>query len=203
MKLLRKWRLDTVLPWLLIICGIVGVLSSAIITIDKIKVLEDPTFNPICDINPVISCGSVMQSDQASAFGFPNMTIGLVVFPAIIVTGVVLLAGAQLKRWYWLGLQFGTMFGVGFVLWLFYQSVYNIQSLCPYCMVIWVVTITTFWYVTIYNLRRGHIKLPMQLAGIGTFVSRHHLDILLLWFLIMVALILNHFWYYYGPLLGF
>lgn len=203
MKLFAKWRLSTVLPWLLIICGTIGLIAAAVIMVDKVKLLEDPTFSPACDLNPVVSCGSVMQSDQANAFGFPNPIIGLAAFPVLIVTGVVMLAGAQLKRWYFIGLQLGTIFGIGFVHWLFYQSVYNIGALCPYCMAVWAVTITSFWYVLQYNLSKNYIKLPAQLAGVGTFVRKHHLDLLILWFLIIAALILNHFWYYYGPLLGF
>src|SRR5688572_21537141 len=173
MKLFAKWRLDIVLPWLLIICGIVGLLAAGVIMVDKVKILEDPSFSPACDINPVVSCGSVMQSEQANAFGFPNPIIGLAAFPIIIITGVVMLAGAQLKRWYWIGLQLGTIFGIGFVHWLFYQSVYNIGALCPYCMAVWVVTITTFWYVLLYNLGKGYIKLPARLEGAGAFARKH------------------------------
>lgn len=204
MKSLRTWRLEKTLPWLLIICGGIGLLAAAIIMIDKIELLKDPNATFLCDINPIVSCGSVMQSAQANAFGFPNPIIGLAGFPVLIVTGVVLLAGAQqLKRWYWVGLQLGTIFGLCFVHWLFLQSVYHINALCPYCMVVWAVTITSFWYVSLYNLEKGHIKLPAAVAGAGVFARKHHLDILILWFLIIGALILNHFWYYYGPMLGF
>lgn len=203
MKLFSNGRLQKVLPWLLIICGALGLLAAAIIIVDKIALIKDPGLVLLCDLNPVVSCGSVMESDQANAFGFPNPLIGLAGFPVLIVTGVVMLAGAQLKRWYWVGLQFGTIFGLGFVHWLFFESVYRIGALCPYCMVVWVVTITAFWYVTLYNLEKGYIKLPGALTGVGTFARKHHLDILILWFLIIGGLILHHFWYYYGPALGF
>lgn len=192
-----------VLPWLLIVCGSIGLLAAAIILVDKIELLTNPNATLLCDINPVVSCGSVMDSMQASAFGFPNLIIGLAGFPFLIATGAAILAGAQLKRWYWVGLQIGLLFGLGFVHWLFFQSVYHIGALCPYCMVVWVVTITSFWYVLLYNLEKGHIVLPAALGGAGQFARKHHLDILILWFLIIAALILNHFWYYYGPLLGF
>ena len=203
MSLFSNWRLEKVLPWLLIICGTIGLLAAAIIIVDKIALLKDPNLTLLCDLNPGVSCGSVMESDQASAFGFPNPLIGLAGFPVLIVTGVAILAGAQMRRWYWLGLEFGTIFGLAFVHWLFFQSVYNIGALCPYCMAVWVVTITSFWYVTLYNLEKGYIKLPASLRGVGTFARNHHLDILLLWFLIIGGLILHHFWYYYGPVLGF
>lgn len=203
MKRLHGFTLERSIPWLLIICGTIGLLAAAIIMIDKVRLLEDPSFTPICDLNPVVSCGSVMQSDQSQAFGFPNPIIGLVAFPVVITTGVVMLAGGALRRWYWLGLQAGVLFGIGFIHWLFYQSVYNIGALCPFCMAVWVVTITAFWYVTLYNIQAGHIKLHSTLQTVATFARRHHLDILVFWFLIIGALILHHFWYYYGPLLGF
>ena len=199
----KTWTLAKVLPWLLIICGSIGLLMSGIIMIDKIRLLQDPAFVPGCDLNPVVACGSVMESAQADAFGVPNPIIGLAAFPVLIATGAALLAGARLKRWYWLGLQAGTIFGLGFVHWLFYQSTYNIGAICPYCVVVWIVTITSFWYVLLYNIREKHIRLPKSLQGAGAFVQRHHLDMLLLWFIGIAALLLNQFWYYYGPLLGF
>ena len=47
----------------------------------------------------------------------------------------------RLPRWYWAGLATGTLLGVAFVHWLIFQSLYRIGALCPYCMVVWAVTI--------------------------------------------------------------
>lgn len=197
----KKLSLSKILPWLLIVCGTIGLAMAGIIMFDKVKLLEDPAFVPGCNLNPIVACGSVMQSWQASAFGpIPNPFIGLAAFPVLITTGVVMLAGVRLPRWYWLGMLGGTIFGVLFVHWLAYQSIYVIQSLCPYCMGVWVVTIASFWYVFLYCLRQKYIKLPEKLS---IFLQKHHLDILLIWYIIIIALILNHFWYYYGPQLGF
>jgi uncharacterized membrane protein len=195
----KTFTLEKTLPWILIICGMIGMLCAAILTYDKIELLRDPNLVLNCDLDPIISCGSVIESPQAEAFGFPNTFIGLAGFPVMVTTGVVLLAGiGRLKRWYWMGAQAGVVFGVGFVHWLFFQSVYNLNSLCPFCMVVWVVTIPMFWYVTLYNIQKGHIKLKGWAQQAAYFVRRHHFDILVLWFLIIFALILKHFWYYYG-----
>jgi len=194
--------LERILPWLLVVCGIIGLAATTIIMIEKIHLLKDPSFVPSCNLNPVISCGSVMASHQSNAFGFPNPILGLIGFPIVIVTGVVLLQKLRLKRWYMLGLQAGTVFGLTFVHWLFFQSTYRIGALCPYCIMVWIMTITTFWYVLLYNIRLGHIRLKGTGKKIGAFLQKHHLDILLVWFLTITGLILHHFWYYYGPLLG-
>lgn len=198
----RNLSLQKAMPWLLVVCGAIGLVCSLIIMYDKVALLKDPAFRPGCDLNPVVSCGSVMESWQANAFGFPNPFIGIAGFSVIVTTGMLLLAGAaRLKRWYWLGLQGGVMFGVCFIHWLFFQSVYRINALCPYCMVVWIMTITLFWYVTLYNIQTGIIRLKGVLQQAAFFARRHHLDILLLWLLVIAALILKHFWYYYGPYL--
>lgn len=195
---MRKLTLNQVLPWILIVAGVVGVLASAIITIDKLHIAQDPNYQPACNLNPIVSCGSVMRSEQSHIFGFTNPLLGLAAFPVLIVTGVVMLQGLRLKRWYWLGLQIGTVFGIGFVHWLYYQTTYNINALCPYCISVWIVTITTFWYVWLYNLQEGYIKLPKRFQGLGQWMRNYHLDILLFWFLILIAFDVKHFWYYIG-----
>jgi uncharacterized membrane protein len=198
MSSLKNLTLAKALPWLLIICGTIGLICAFIISYEKIQLLQDPAFQPDCNLNPIISCGSVMKSGQSHIFGFPNPFIGLMAFPVVISTGVAMLASAKLKRWWWIGLQLGTIFGLGFVHWLFFQSTYRINALCPYCIAVWIITITTFWYVLLYNIEKDYIKVAGRLQGVAAFARRHHLDILILWFLVIAFFILKHFWYYYG-----
>ncbi len=194
--------LETVLPYLMIILSIIGFICAAIILYDKFKLMENPNYRPSCSINPIISCGSVMQSKQSHLFGFANPYVGLVAFPMVWTMGGLILAGAtKLKRWVWLTLQSGTLFAVLFIHWLLFESVYRIHALCPYCMVVWAVSIALFWYVLLYNLRTGNIKAPAKLKKAMLFVQRHHADILITWYLIIIVLILNHFWYYWKTLL--
>ena len=192
-------RLDRALPYILIVAGFIGFAMAFLLMQDKIAIAKNPNYIPVCNINPIISCGKVVQTKQASAFGFPNVYIGLGAFPILFTIGFALLAEAKFKRWFWLGLQAGTIFGVCFVHWLFFEVVYRIHALCPFCIVVWIVTITAFWYTLLYNLRNGNIKTLKRLTGLVAFMQRHHLDILITWFLIITALILHHFWYYFGP----
>ncbi|MFJ9213705.1 membrane protein [Streptomyces sp. L-9-10] len=155
---------------LLVITGAAGLLAAWVITLDKFKLLEDPGFTPGCSLNPVVSCGNIMKSDQASAFGFPNPMLGLVTYAVVIFIGVGLLAGARYRNWFWLGLNAGTLFGVGFCTWLQYQSLYTISSLCLWCCLAWVATILMFWYVTSHNIREGVLPAPSWLRGfLGEF----------------------------------
>lgn len=196
---IKNWSVQKTLPYILIIGGIIGYVCAFIIMFDKVKLLENPNFVPSCNLNPIISCGSVMQSKQANAFGFPNPFLGLGGFPILATVGAAMLAGAKLKRWFWLAVNAGTLFAVGFVHWLFFESVYRIHALCPYCMGVWAVSITMFWYVTLYNFDQKNLPLAKgRVQKAYSWIRRHHLDILVLWLLVIAALILKHFWYYYG-----
>jgi uncharacterized membrane protein len=196
----RKLILKQVFPFILLIGGIAGTVASGVLIAEKITLLKNPGGPLLCDLNPIVACGPVINTPQASAFGFPNPLIGLVGFSVVTTVGFALLAGATFKRWFWLGLQAGTLFGIGFVTWLQYQSIFNIGALCPYCMVVWSVTIPTFWYTTVYNLREGHIRVPAKLRRVSEFLQRHHGDVLLAWFLILAGIILHRFWYYWQTL---
>ena len=186
-----KLSFAKVFPYLLLIGGIIGVLCAGMLTVEKIQLLKHPTEQLACDLNPIVACGSVINTWQASAFGFPNPIIGLVGFSVVATIG----AGAAFKRWFWLGLQAGVTFGALFVTWLQYQSIYQIGALCPFCMVVWSVMIPIFLYTTIYNLREGNIKSNNSFKPFTGFIQKHHLDILILWYLAIISAILTHFWY--------
>lgn len=134
--------------WFLALGGAAGLTAALVLTVEKFALLADPNYVPSCSINPVLSCGSVMITPQAAAFGFPNPLIGIVAFTIVVTTGVLTLGGVALPRWYWVSLLAGTTLGVVFIQWLIFQSLYRIGALCPYCMVVWAVTVPIFAIVT-------------------------------------------------------
>lgn len=200
-KVQKPKTLENVIGYILAIGGGVGFLASFILTIEKIQLLINPKFIPSCNLSPLLSCGSVMKTEQASVFGFANSLIGVAGFAAVMTIGIGFIAGAKYKRWFWLGLQAGTVFGLLFVHWLIYQSVFVIGKLCPYCMVVWVVTIPLFLYVSFYNVRVGNIAVTDRWQPLSEFKQRHHGDILILWYVIIVGLILVRFWNYWQTLI--
>ncbi|BCW78951.1 MULTISPECIES: vitamin K epoxide reductase family protein [Micrococcaceae] len=152
--------------WLLVITGIVGWLASGTLVLEKLEVLKDPNHTTVCDVNPWISCGQVMQTWQSSLFGFPNMFIGIVAFAITITVGMALLSGATFARWYWLGLQVGVTLGFAFVVWLWSQALYAIHILCPFCMIVWAAMIPLFVWTTIRNITAGVIPMPAGAARV-------------------------------------
>ncbi|MFH5210120.1 vitamin K epoxide reductase family protein [Antrihabitans sp. NCIMB 15449] len=191
-------RFERIVAWLLLIGGVAGSAAAFLLTIEKFMLEVDPLYMPSCSISPVLNCGSVMETSQASVFGFPNSLLGISGFAVVASTGAALLAGAQLARWYWLGLQAGVAAGALFVHWLIFQSLYTIGALCPYCMVVWAVTVPIFWYTTLHNFER--FAAPKQ-RSIFTVITSNHAVPLTVWALVVVALIAHRFWSYWSGLL--
>jgi uncharacterized membrane protein len=196
----QTWTLKRTISWILLIGGIVGTLASILLTIEVFDRLKNPHFVPICNLNPVLSCTSVADSAQAHVFGFPNYFIGIAGYAVLAAVGAALLAGAQFRRWYWLSIEGGLVFAMLFITWLQFQTLYRIGALCIFCMIVWAVTGPMFWYLTLYNLREGHIKTHKKLKATVAFAQKHHGDILMVWFLIIILLILKRFWYYWSTL---
>lgn len=188
--------------WLLVICGVLGMVAAFVITDDKFKLLQakvdGKSYTPACSLNPIISCGNVMQSSQAHVFGFQNPIIGLVAYPVMICVGMGILAGARYRPWFWLGLQAGTLFGVVFCSWLQYQTLYNIGSLCLWCSLAWVVTIASFWYTFLHNIKHDIIKFPEAPKAL---LLEFHWVVPVLWYGTIATLILVRWWSYWQTLI--
>jgi len=181
-----------------VITGGLGLLASSVITLDKIRLLEDPGFTPMCNLSAVVSCSNVMRSAQASVFGFPNPLLGLACYAVVVAIGCGLLAGARYRRWFWLGLNLGTLFGAGFCMWLMCQALYVIGALCLWCCLAWAVTLSMFWYTTAHNLLHGIIRAPRALVGA---VLEFHWALPVAWCLSIVVLVAVRFWSYWQTLL--
>jgi len=176
------------LAWLYVIAGGIGLLASGALTLEKIARLRDPDYIPTCSFNPVLSCGSVMDSSQAAVLGFPNPLLGIGGFAVVVTTGVAMLAGFRPPRWYRAGMVAGSTVAVVFIHWLIASSLYDIGALCPYCMVVWAVTIPIFWYSA---LGAWPALAPLR---------RVHSAILALWYVVIIALVVQRFWSYWTSL---
>lgn len=200
-NLLFGYKIQQVLPYLLIVTAVIGLLASFTLTVEHIHLIKNPDYKPTCSINPILSCGPVMKSPTATMFGFPNPLIGLVSFGAQLLLGVIMLAGARMKSWFWKLWGVQVLGSVLFTLFLIYQSVFVIGALCIYCITVWIALSFSAWYTLQYMLVEGHIgnlKSPMT-----KLVRKYQHDVILIWFLFLAGLIFWEFWYYFGPKLGF
>ncbi len=181
--------------WVLI-AGVLGLAAALTLTVEKIEILINPDYVPSCSINPVLSCGSVMITPQASAFGFPNPLIGIVVVhrgrgdrgaggrqgaAAAVVLG---------RDW-----PSARCSASAFIHWLIFQSLYRIGALCPYCMVVWAVTIPLLVVVSSIALQ------PRLESGVARFVYQWRWSLVTLWFTALILMILVRFWNYWSTLI--
>ena len=177
--------------------GVLGLAAAFALIVDKIRILADPSFTPSCDLNPIVSCGSVMVSEQAEVFGFPNPLIGLVAFAAVVTLGIVLALGATLPRLVHVALALGSLAGLVFVHWLAYQTLYEINALCPWCLVVWAVTIPTAVWSTLVAAGAGTSRVP----GVVERLWNVRFLLVLAWYLVLAGAILQRFWDFWVTLL--
>lgn len=153
----------TALAVFLIITGLIGLWASFQLMVEKIHSLENPEAVLSCDFSIIVQCAKNLDSAQGALFGFPNPVLGLVGFMAPVVVGAAILAGARFNSWFWVTFNIGVAGAFALCMWLSYQSIFNLFTLCPWCMVVWSVTIPMFWAVTLRNLKVGAIPAPRAL----------------------------------------
>jgi uncharacterized membrane protein len=186
--------------WTLIITGIIGWIAAFTLTLERLHVASNPNATLSCDLNPFISCKSVMLTEQARLLGFPNPLIGLAAFIFPIAVGAAILAGAKFALWFWRMFATGITMGFLFVVWLWTQSTFVINVLCPYCMIAWAGMIPLFWTVTLFMLREGVIETPIRFAGFFDRAYEKAWAWTLGTDLIIIAIIIVRFWSYWPAL---
>ncbi|MCH5642007.1 vitamin K epoxide reductase family protein [Gordonia sp. ABSL49_1] len=186
-----------IVAWTLTVGGLIAFIASFTLTIERIELLKNPDYVPSCSFNPVLSCGSVMKTWQAALFGFPNPLIGIAAFAVVTTVGVGIFAGARYAGWFWAGLQVGVTLGMIFICWLISQSLYSIDALCPYCMVVWAMMIPIFVFVSVRN---AHASGLTSRSGFVAFLARNHALIITVAVLVIIAMIGQRFWSYWSSL---
>lgn len=184
--------------WWVLIGGALGLVASLLLTVEKMRLLADAGYVPSCSLNPVLSCGSVMSTPQAELLGVSNPLIGIAAFSVMVVSGVLAVAKVSLPRWYWAVLTVGVLIGAVFVHWLIYQSLYRIGALCPYCMVVWVVTITLLVVLAGIVFRASA---RADGGGPAGLLYQWRWSITTLWFTAVILMILARFWDYWSTLI--
>lgn len=169
----------------LLAVGLVGWIASLALLVDKIYLLSHPGAQLSCDVNPLISCGTIMETWQASAFGFPNMALGLSGFAIMGVIGAIWVSGSEVPAWMRYAQLAGMVFAFGFVHFLAFSAVFDIRALCPWCMVVWA-SIAPMFFV---SLARAIETADVPLVGALAMVLRRWVLLTVLWYVAMVLVI--------------
>jgi uncharacterized membrane protein len=172
-----------------------SLIASFVLAIDAVQLAADPRAALSCNVNSVISCGMVANSWQASLFGFPNAFLGLVAEPVVITIAVASLGAVRFPRWFMFAAQVVYTIGVVFAYWLFYQSMFDIGALCPWCLLVTASTTLVFATLTHVNIRDGNLMLPPRVQSTLKGAVDADLDAILvtIWLLILtLAVVLKY-----------
>lgn len=121
-------------------------IGSFIISVDSFIIASNPDVILGCDFSKNISCTTVAESWQAQVLGFPNAFLGLMFEPVLIFLSIIYLTGSKIKNWIMAIINVLSLISLLFALWLFIQSAFIIQVLCPWCLL---VCISTILYVSL------------------------------------------------------
>lgn len=137
--------------------SILGLVASLVLSVDAIRLAEDPLADLSCNISDTISCATVGLTWQANLLGFPNAFLGLITEPVVITIAVAALGGVRFPRWFMITAQVVYSIGLAFAYWLFYQAYFVIGAMCPWCLLITATTTLVFASMTRINILEGNL----------------------------------------------
>ena len=109
-----------------------------------------------CNISPLVTCGPNLLSPAGNLLGFTNAILGMLLFLAPILAAISALASPSgMRPWYWRLYALGVLGGFALVHMFAVRSIFEFGSLCPWCMVVWLMTIPLFWSVAGWTLSAG------------------------------------------------
>lgn len=181
--------------FVILVFSTLALFASFMLAVDHFAILQNPSTKLNCSINVVLNCSTVMQTWQSSLFGFPNTILGLIAYSVLVTIAVIALSGVSLKKKFMVLTNVGALAGIIFSEWLAYESVYVIQVLCPYCLIVLFSTIFIFAAITHYNLRNNNFIFKHSTnKKIQSFLDKEYDKLLvLIWVSIIIFVILSKF----------
>lgn len=175
--------------------AIIAFIAAFTLSVEKLEVIKNPDAKLSCSINVILNCASVMKTPQATVFGFPNSYLGIMGFAIVIAVAMGGLMGNKFSKSYLATAQVFYGLGLIFAYWLFFQSVYVIQILCPWCLIVTVSTTIIFESLLRYNLRENNFGLSKQTHKKALSFLQKDYDKLIVagWIAVMAALVFLKF----------
>jgi uncharacterized membrane protein len=114
----------------------IGTVAAFWQTLEKLTLIKNPDASLSCNLSGVFSCSNVLNSHQASVFGFPNSIMALSLFLIFFTVGLIGLTGGLVGKYMRFAMQFLSLFTLGFAFWFLFESTYRISSICIFCLFI-------------------------------------------------------------------
>lgn len=181
--------------WIILLAAIGGLTASFVLTVEEFHLMQNPNAILSCSLNIVLNCATVMKTWQSHVFGFPNMLIGMIAYPAAISLAIFGLCGVKIPRQLLITAEVIATLGALFSYWLFFNSVYVIQVLCPWCLVVTFVTTLIVASITHHNLRQNTFGISKSSnQRIQNFVKKDYDKLITAsWIVLLVGLVILKF----------
>ena len=148
----------------MLVGAVLSLLASFVLSVEAIEIAKNPNAQLSCSVNIVLNCATVAAHPSATFMGFPNSFIGMMAEPVVIAVAIAGLAGVKFPRRFMFTAQIFYTAGLLFALGLLYVSMFIIQALCPWCLLVTLTTILVWFALTRYNIREDNLYLPKKLS---------------------------------------
>lgn len=148
----------------MLIGAILSLVAAFVLSVESIEIAKNPDAALSCNVNAVINCATVAKHPTANLLGFPNSFIGLMAEPVVITVAIAGLLGVAFPRRFMFVAQIFYTAGFIFALYLFFTSVFVIQALCPWCLLVTVSTTLVFASMLHYNIREDNLYLSRKVS---------------------------------------
>ena len=197
-----KWRHSaTWLYLVMLLASVAALYVSFMLSAETLQLARHPDQSLGCDVNAIVSCSSVAESWQAefikfAGLSFPNAFFGIAAESVFVTLAVIGLARIAVPRWFAIATWFGGLTALAYAYWLFTQSLYVINALCPWCLGLMFATTLQFMALTHATVTVQELPAANgRFAGLRKFADsyyRPNLDLMIdvIWIVVLVAMIL-------------
>ncbi|MEP7205040.1 MAG: vitamin K epoxide reductase family protein [Candidatus Saccharibacteria bacterium] len=148
----------------MLIGAVLSLMAAFVLSVDAVELARNPDAQLSCSVNIIVNCATVSKHPSATLFGFPNSFLGLMAEPIVITVAIAGLAAVKFPRKFMFVAQICYSLGFIFAYYLFYISMFVIQALCPWCLLVLLSTTFVFFSMTRYNIREDNLYLPDKIA---------------------------------------
>ncbi len=191
---MKTWRESSrVTGAILLVASLIGLLASFALLHETFAVLKNPTYNPSCNISPIVSCSSVMLEPESEILGLPFAAFGAAGFGALLAFSVLVLAGTKFREWIWWGGIAAAGAGLLGTLYLYLLSLFNFGTVCPWCFTTWITTIAVFWALVTHVLAAKRITVNRRYKKLASWWVTYAPMILAAWYVLLLFSIFVRF----------
>ncbi|MFT8704798.1 vitamin K epoxide reductase family protein [Bifidobacterium aquikefiricola] len=198
---LTGWRHSATWTYLVMLVASLGaLLVSFILSGETLELARHPNAKLECDVNALVSCSTVAQSWQAEivhvgSLSFPNAFFGIAAESIFTTLAVLGLARARTPRWFTIATWWGGLAAFLYAYWLFSQSMFVINALCPWCLCLMFATTIQFMALSHATVSVHRIPSSERFGALASGLAsyyRLHFDLMVdvLWIVAVAALIL-------------